>query len=128
MHILQRLKTTVLMVLIVMLTRVPQLVAADRAIEVSSPMISTTEWVTEQTREQMAQKVTQFLQKDEVRHQLAASGVSVDEASQRVASLSESELRQLSSEIDQAQYGGDVGGILIVVLLVVLIIFLVKRI
>lgn len=116
------------MVLIVMLTRVPQLVAAERAVGVSPQMISTTEWVTEQTREQMVQKVTQFLQKDEVRNQLAASGVSVDEASQRVASLSESELRQLSSEIDQAQYGGDVGGILIVVLLVVLIIFLVKRI
>lgn len=118
-------KKLVVVSLAVLLTRVPQLYAVEA---LQNEMISTTEWVNEAARKEMADKVSHFLDRKDVREQLAASGVSSVEAQERVAALSDAELKHLSTEIDKATYGGDVVGILVVVLLVVLIIYLVKRI
>ncbi len=118
-------KKVIVIGLTVLLTRVPELYAVDA---VQGQMISTTAWVNEAARQEMAEKVSKFLDRNDVREQMTASGVSAEEAKLRVAALSDAELQNLSNEIDKATYGGDVVGILVIVLLVVLIIYLVKRI
>lgn len=91
-------------------------------------MISTTVVVEDMSRAQAQSKVEEILNRSEVRSELAKRGVSTEEINGRLASLSDSELRQLAGQMDQAMYGGDgVVGILIIVVLVLLIIFLVKR-
>ncbi len=82
-------------------------------------MITTNEVLTE---------VANFMDRKDVQDQMVKFGVSPDEASKRVAGLSDAELRKIAGEIDKSTVGGDVGGILIVVLLVILIIYFIKRI
>lgn len=75
-------------------------------------------------RAQALQNVNEFLSRSDVQKIMTERGLSTEEASLRLASLSESELRQLSSQVSEARAGGD---ILVAILLVVLIIFLIKR-
>lgn len=91
-------------------------------------MITTNEVVTEMTRAQSHQKVASFMDRKDVQEQMVKFGVSPEEASKRVASLSDAELRKIAGEIDKSTVGGDIGGILILVVLVLLIIYLAKRI
>ncbi len=88
-------------------------------------MISTSQVADELSRTEAQQQVESYLEKPELRKALIERGISPDEVSYRLASLSDTELRQMATEMNNAQYGGD---ILITVLIVVLIIFLVKRI
>jgi hypothetical protein len=89
-----------------------------------SHMIATSEAVREFDRAQTQARVQSYLQMNAVKKALAARGISPDEMNQRLASLSDQELRQMADQMDQARYGGD---ILIAILIVVLIIFLIKR-
>lgn len=108
-----------------LLSNIPHVVFAESLKESNSPMIPATNVVAELTRAQAMANVQEFLKRSDVRNQLAKSGLSEKEAELRVASLSETELKQLSTQMDQARAGGD---ILVAILLVVLIIFLIKRI
>lgn len=101
------------------LTNLPSVAAAQ------VKMISTTSVVDDLSRAQTEQKVRDFLTREDVRKQLIARGVSPDEVSSRLASLSQSELNQLSGQINKAQAGGE---ILVAIVLILLIIFLVQRI
>lgn len=112
------LRHTVAMFMAFMMTNLPHIAAAE------SQMLPTTELVTQINRAQAEDKVENYLKMDEVKKALAARGISPTEMSARLASLSDQELRQLSDQLDQARYGGD---ILIAILVVVLIIFLIKR-
>lgn len=69
------------------------------------------------------EKITTFLNKEEVKSEMIKNGVSHDEAIKRVASLSNSEVRDLSNQISKAQAGGDigVGGVLGAIVLIFLI-------
>ena len=87
-------------------------------------MISTHTVVEKMDRGQAQSEVENFLKREDVKQALLERGVSADEVSSRLASLSEPELRQLATQVKEARAGGD---ILITILLVVLIIFLVKR-
>lgn len=118
MRISKTLSVSVSMFMSVWLSNIPSVAFAET-------MIPTTTVVSELTREQTQAKINDFLKRSDVRNELMKREVSADEVSQRLASLNEQELRQLSSQMDQAQYGGD---ILVAILLVVLIIFLIKRI
>lgn len=91
-------------------------------------MISTGDAVTQMTRAQDEVKVTNFLSRTDVRDQMIKLGVNPEEAGFRVASLSDSELRKMASEIEHGTAGASVAGILIVVLIVILIIYFAKRI
>lgn len=88
-------------------------------------MISTSAVVAELSRSQMEQSVQNAVKHEDVRKELLKNGIAPEEVSKRVASLSDSELRQLSGQLEQARAGGD---ILVTILVVVLIIFLVRRI
>lgn len=112
----------------VWLTQLPALAAGEAvATEAAAgnEMIATHSVVAEMTRAQAEQQVRDYLSREDVRQLMLRQGVSADEASARLASLSETELRQLSGQIEKARYGGD---ILVTVLIVVLIIFLIQRI
>lgn len=111
-----RIICSVLMSLI--LSNLPSLASATE-------MLPTTVVVTELNRAEAQRKVETYLEQEQVRNELIKRGVSPDEVSLRLASLSDSELRQLSGQIEQARYGGN---ILMTILIVLLIIFLVKRI
>ncbi|CAN5670563.1 hypothetical protein BH10BDE1_BH10BDE1_16310 [soil metagenome] len=109
-------------VMVALLTNIPHVVLAEVA---TAKMIPATVVVEQLTREQAQANVDSFLKQENVRKQLVAHGLSEGEVKMRLASLSETELKQLSKQMDQARAGGD---ILIAILIVVLIIFLIKRI
>jgi hypothetical protein len=88
-------------------------------------MIPTSVLVQNVDRAQAEKNVQSFLTQENVRKALLEKGVSADEVSLRLASLSDAELRQLSGQVEQARAGGD---ILVAILIIVLIIFLIKRI
>jgi hypothetical protein len=92
----------------------------------SMEMISTGSVVAELSRHQTEEKVQEFLQRSDVRTELAKRGVAADELSKRVASLSDQELQTLSGQVDKAQAGGDtlvigLGTLIIIVLLIILL-------
>ena len=89
-------------------------------------MVATNMIVADLTRTQAQEKIENVLNSQaELRQKLAERGLPTDEISARLASLSDTEMKQLAQQMDSAQYGGD---ILIAILVVVLIIFLIKRI
>jgi SOS response regulatory protein OraA/RecX len=102
-----------------LLSNVPHIAFAE------SRMISTSQIADDLSRAEAQQQIDTYLKMPELRKALTERGVSPDEISQRLASLSDSEMRQMATDMNQARYGGD---ILITILIVVLIIFLIKRI
>lgn len=108
------------------LTNIPYLAWAE-ALEANQGMISTTQVVEQMNRRETEQKVQEFLSRSEVRSEFTKRGVSPDEISARIASLTDQELNRLSQQMDEARYGGDVIGILVIVVLVLLVIYLAKR-
>ena len=95
---------------------------------VAEQMISTTEVVESLSRTQVEAKIQSYVDRGDVQKELKKLGISPTEVTQRMASLSVPELNQLALQMDQARYGGDVFGILILVLVILLIIYLAKRI
>lgn len=91
-------------------------------------MITASQVIAQFDRIEATRQISEFVERADVRKALLGYGLAPDEVNQRLASLSEQELKQLSDQVTKAKAGGDIGGILVVVLLVVLIIFLVKRI
>jgi|JI10StandDraft_1071094.scaffolds.fasta_scaffold08078_10 hypothetical protein len=76
-------------------------------------------------RQQQEKEIRAFLQNDDVKAQLQAKGVSAEEMTSRLASLSDQEMNSMSTQIQQARAGGD---LLIAILVIVLIIYFIKRI
>ena len=109
----------------IMMSHIPNVALAEELSAKKNEMIPTEVVVNDFNRQQTQNEILTYLNKDEVKQRLITNGVSPDEASARVASLSDQELQDMSKQVKQAQYGGD---ILFTILLVVLIIFLIKRI
>lgn len=66
--------------------------------------------------------VVAWLQREDVRKQMASLGVSAEQATDRVAALSDEEVRGLAGKLDQARVAGDgVIGAIIFVFLVLLV-------
>lgn len=66
-------------------------------------------------------RVTEFLSRDDVRKSLEAQGVDPQSAIDRVATLSDEEVRQLAGRVDQAPAGGSVIGVLFSVFVILLV-------
>ena len=66
-------------------------------------------------------KVTVFLSRDDVRGALERHGVSSAAAIDRVQAMTDVEIAQLASRVDQAPAGGDVLGLLFTVFIVLLV-------
>jgi hypothetical protein len=66
-------------------------------------------------------RVSSFLDREDVRAQLQAHGVSATDVKARVAAMTDDEARQLAGQIDSLPAGGDILGVLLTVFLVLLI-------
>ena len=118
-------KNVVVLAVSVLLSHVPEVVVASNSLPATHQMISTQTVLNDLTRSDSEQKINEFLQTSNAKNEMMMQGISSDEASARLASLSDQEVRDLSSQIQQAKAGGDV---LVTVLLILLIVFLVQRI
>lgn len=123
MKLSKSVKTACILTMSLLMSNIPNVALAEKVSELK--MISASVVLEELTRAEAEQNVRDYLQRSEVQSELVKRGVSPDEATARLANLSELEIKQLSGQVKQAQAGGD---ILVAILLVVLIIYLIKRI
>lgn len=72
--------------------------------------------------------VENFMARSDVQDKLIELGVDPIDAQKRIASLSDSDVKKLETEIEKSTVAGNIGGILVIVLLVILIIYFAKRI
>lgn len=91
-------------------------------------IMKTTDIVNHMSRTQGESTVAKFLDRTDVKNQLVSLGVNPDDATQRLNKLSDHEVNTLAQDIQKAQAGGDVVGILLIVFLIVGIIYFAKRI
>jgi hypothetical protein len=70
-------------------------------------MIGTNTVITAQKQDANRERVTAFLNRDDVQQVMAKHGVDAAEAQKRVASLSDSELTKVSQAMEQLPAGGD---------------------
>jgi hypothetical protein len=66
-------------------------------------------------------KVNALLARADVRAEMAARGLSAEQAQQRVQALSDDEVASLAGRMDQAPAGGDILGVLFTVFIVLLV-------
>ena len=91
------------------------------SIPLRAEMIGTGQVLTQNARDAHVAQLQAFINRDEVRDQMEALGVDSTLASERVAALTDSELQQLSSDIENLPAGGDGLGIVLVVLLILIL-------
>ena len=84
-------------------------------------MIGTAQLLAPAAADAQRQRVDAFLARADVRQKFQELGVNPDQAAQRVASLTDAELAQLSDRIDSMPAGGDALELVLVVLLILLI-------
>ena len=125
MLLTKRSKLAITIVLTFLMSHLPNVAAAEKLAAQQGEMISTDVVVHNFNRQRTEQDILNYLSKDKAKETLMANGISAEEASARIASLSDQELQDMSKQVEQAKYGGD---ILVTILIVVLIIFLIKRI
>ncbi|MDY0222024.1 MAG: PA2779 family protein [Desulfobacterium sp.] len=87
-------------------------------------MINTTAYLNQEVDAARGQLVS-FLARDDVRGKMTALGVSPDDAANRVAALTDQEVSELQSQIDQLPAGSGVLAVLGVVLVVLIVLELV---
>ena len=66
-------------------------------------------------------RVSIFLAREDVRNALQGQGVDANAAIARVQAMSDAEVAQLASRVDQAPAGGDVVGVLLTVFVILLV-------
>lgn len=119
----QRVFLTMLMAFLI--SNIPNVVLGKTIMAPTTQMISVSAVLADVTRADAEKNVKKFIDKSEVQSALIRNGISPDEATRRLALLSEREVRDLSGQVYEARAGGD---ILVAVLLVVLIIYFAQRI
>ncbi|KTG16218.1 MULTISPECIES: PA2779 family protein [unclassified Guyparkeria] len=67
------------------------------------------------------ERIAELLSRDDVRNQLIAQGVDPAEVEQRVAALSDEEVRQMNERLDQMPAGASVVGVLFAVFVILLV-------
>ena len=117
------LKSALILFMALLISNIPRIASA----EIAKEMITTAEVVEVMTREQAEANVLAQIEREDVSSELKKLGITTEEVTNRMASLSDSELQDLSKQMNAAQYGGAIVGILVIVVLVLLIIFLAKR-
>ena len=86
-----------------------------------SGVVTTEQMIQQQLESMDRDQLVSLLDRSEVRQQLIDRGVDPEYARQRIAALSDAQIEQIKSEIDQLPAGSGVVGILIAVLLVLII-------
>lgn len=110
-----KLKTTIASLLIVCVTSLSLPTQAFAAI------VTTEEAVASSGVSGERERIASFLSRDDVRKSIEAQGVDPQAAIERVATLSDQEVQQLATRIDNAPAGGNILGILFTVFIVLLV-------
>lgn len=118
-------RMTMIWSLAFLMSNIPSVLFAQGALLRSQEMVPTSLMLEEFSRSEAENNVAEYLGRPEVERQLIEQGISQKEITARLASLSEQEIRQLSSQVKEARAGGDV---LFTILIVMLIIFIAQRI
>ncbi len=84
-------------------------------------MVSTAEAMSTQAGDADREKVSAFLAREAVRAALEARGVSSASATDRVKAMSDAEVAQVASRVDQMPAGGEILGLIFTVFIVLLI-------
>jgi Skp family chaperone for outer membrane proteins len=84
-------------------------------------VISAEQYLNSVDRQQAVARVNAVLARKQVREELERLGVSPDAASERVAALSDQDLRELSDRLEELPAGGSLLGVVGVVFIVLLI-------
>lgn len=85
-------------------------------------IVGTDRFLSEQTIEQDRENLRMLMTRDEVRSLLENHGLTVEQAQERVNSLTDSEVRQLASKFEELPAAGD--GLVIALILVLVVIIL----
>ena len=87
-----------------------------------------TETVFDENQSQEARDyINQILAREDVRSALIAQGIDPLEAEARIKSLSDSEIIQLSDQIENLPAGGDAFGLVIAVLVIVILVLVIMK-
>jgi hypothetical protein len=96
---------------------------------ISSPadalMINTGEISKQNHRDLLRDRINKLIERSEIQKYLVARGISPEEAKARIDSLSDEEIENISSKMDQLPAGGDAVGVLIGASLFVFIVLLI---
>lgn len=91
---------------------------------VQAKMVGTDEIISAQQLSAEREKIIAFIERDDVRAEMQSLGVDPQEARQRVASLSDSEVGRLAGNLDQLPAGEGAGAIVGAIVLVFLVLLL----
>ena len=92
---------------------------------VNAKMIDTDEILKQSQHDLSRKSINTFLDRSEVQKYLVAWGVNPEEAKARIDSLTDEEIENISSKMDQLPAGGDAVGVLIGAALFVFIVLLI---
>ena len=90
-------------------------------------LVPTSELLDDLDRKESERIIVEQINRSDVREHLMRLGVEPAEAQARLAALSQQEVHRIAKQMEQAQYGGILVEILVVVVLVLLIIFIAQR-
>jgi hypothetical protein len=74
----------------------------------------------------MRARLNQYLAREEVQAALRAQGIDLVEAQARVASLTDAEIAQIASRLDELPAGGVLGFVILVLVIVLLVLVIMK--
>ena len=92
---------------------------------VQAAMVSTESVISQSEINAERERVLNLLARDDVRAQMEALGVDPAEAAERVAGLSDSEVQQIASRLDELPAGQDAAGAILGAVLAILVILLI---
>jgi len=101
------------------------LLAASLQSAANAGVISTEQYLTARDREATRARISAVLAREEVRHQLEQYGVDPTAADERVAALTDQELEELATNLDNMPAGGSLLAVVGVAFIVLLILELV---
>ncbi len=87
----------------------------------SAQMVETDQAVSHALAEQSRARIMALVERDDVRAQLEAKGVTSEQAKARVSALTDEEAIQVSGKLDQLPAGGDIIGTAVFVFIVLLV-------
>ena len=104
--------------IVLSLILVSGIVLLGPAVRVARAELVPTRAVVQSTAEdgQARARIGAFLEREEVRGQLEALGVSPEEARARIASLTDQEVSRIDGKLDQLPAGGDFVGLMVAIL------------
>jgi hypothetical protein len=89
--------------------------------QVNAGMVETNQFAAEISMQEQRSALVDLMTREDVARQLNTMGVDIENAKERVASLSDAEIQQLHNKLDQLPAGSGAAGTVLVVLLILIL-------